>query len=115
MRPKLALLVFTLFAILTGIIVVVRQRGQSSTTGSTWNLSDPQATYIIYGAADFGYGPGYYLYMTREGNTSVAKVDANKSVDLKHYTDRPVVIEGNVRSGQDDSVIVTITAVRRKE
>lgn len=81
----------------------------------SWSLSEEGAIYIIHGAQDYDTGPGYYLYKTHQGKTSVARIDPESPAKLTHFTDRPVRLEGKVEIDATGIATVRIDKVERAD
>lgn len=77
-----------------------------------WTLHDDGAKYVIHGSSNFGSGGPYYLYWYKDNKTFSAYILPDSPIDLTHYTDQDVTVQGDLRPGRGKLPEVYIVQVR---
>ena len=98
-----------LAAVVAGIVSFLMLRPAPPSQG--WPLNDEMSIYTIHGTQNYDRGSTYYLYKEKDGTREVAVIDPASSIDLTHYTDRPVRVRGTVRAGNAGQTVVLLTYV----
>lgn len=91
--------------ILVLVLVIVNR----NKINQDFTINDPNSTYVIHGVTNYDRGSTYYLYKETDGKRQIILIDPESPVDLKHFTDRNVSINGKFNKDSKGNSILTIT------